>query len=357
MKSRRASIQRQTLETTYINGIVDGMLSSQSLGTSMSSDYRDWSSELLVFSKYNCPLVITVLIERIEEQAQLMSTSEHVRQSLTICSTVYRMLSDKANMQQVTSTIAFDALNLLFRFRQVVWSNMPLDDNKVCDLLRMCCRLVCIFSAKFPDLALNVFWEHLKINLEQTDWDDGVFHVCEVLGYLSLNVTALAENLRRLQRLFQSYLKSINILSVSDVVESSSCLAIYNEASYKTEKQLKRLLQVISVPLRACIWRWMCAHPSQFAALFAESDVESASPIRSKRRSLSVDADELQNFAAKKSSLITPDVVRELLAKLEATAGGTSKKLFLWPTIIILACLLPQDTKRAIRSLLVKSIF
>jgi len=346
MRSSRASIQRQTLETTYINGVVDGLLSTQLPGCAVL-DGRDWIAELLVFSKCNCQLVISVLIERLEEQAQSMNTTEHVEESLVLCNTVDKMLSERSNLQQITETIACDALNLLFRFRQVVISNMPFDD-KVEDLMSACCQLVYIFSGKFPELALNIFWQHFVLSLEHTDWDTGVFHVAEIMGYLSLTINELSENLSRIQKLFQNYLKHLTTVASNDDSE----VRFFKCSCDKSEKQLKRLLLVISVPLRACIMRWMSTYASQFAALFAEATERSiSSPRKSHRaRSVSVDAGESQIAVSRRYMIISTEVVNELLCKIEATATGTSKRLFLWPTLIVLCCLLPKDVKRAVRA-------
>jgi hypothetical protein len=246
----------------------------------------------------------------------------------TLCSIMNKTLLEKNNIQQITIIYAQGTLNSLFSFHQTVCISVGYEE--AAELLQSCGKVICVLSSKFPELALAVFWDFLERELDTSGWESGTLSVSELLGFLALTARELSELLCRLSALFARKGK-ISQTSKSD----------------KSEKHSSLLLN-ISSPLRACILRWMYTYSSEFAAAFAETNMSDKRSSPNRSRSISVDSGQI---ILGRITLISQDAARDLLGKLEALATGTSKRLFLWPTITVMCFLLPSDTKRAVRAI------
>lgn len=112
--------------------------------------------------------------------------------------------------------------------------------------------------------------------------------------------------------------------------------------------------------------RWMHTHPHELLSLLASDGkalVEQTSPAKGSPSSASSSQErvtlpqcmDVDHSADSFCSLPTPHPfaasIRQLLVKLDALATGTSKRLYITPTLAVMVCLLPIDLQRAVNQL------
>ena len=220
--------------------------------------------------------------------------------------------------------------------------------------------------------GLDVFWIQLTRDLESGGWESGVLPVAELLGQLHLTIRELGDLMNRLFTLFvrleskagSSAGRSEYLFGI-DEGSSKTSIAAGSSASgvpERSEKQHSAVLIVLSASLRTCVLRWMSNRPEEFVSMFLEEKeflpggllslaaAENAPSSSSIFRSRSKSVDCMQSSQSSPMALST-EIIRELIAKLEKLATGTTKRLYIWPTLVVLCCLLPKDLKRAVQNM------
>ena len=326
-----------------LDKIIDSQLDSQKNEPIFSLELSS-IKDLIKFISFKIEIVFLAIEERIRLITQSNFTCvNRLLVILDIIQIIYKKryeLSINVNSSQVPSL-----LDSIFSVRHLSRVNNVTE----CDIITSKCgNIITIISSISPKICLEILWRHLSENIEESGWETGVWYQSEMLNYLVLTHKEISDLFVYIWGLFEkSGSKS------GSIFKRNSSKNINLTKAEKSDKHSNLLIYLAS-GLRGCILRWISTYPNEYALMFAshistDEDRLNSPGVNQYDNNSNVGED---NTLENNRKITLPfHVIRAILTRLESLATGTTKRLYLWPTLTILSCLLPFDFKKAVSNI------
>ena len=313
---------------------------------------------------------VTVIEERLLNLVQSPQNEDLlILRTTALCKLIDDILDESRSREDVGSNgvlrnekHSITLLHTIFSVRSIVRMVSPLGHATFTE----CCgRIVVTISHLYPTSSLDTYWEFMERALSESNWERGVFHVSEMLVYLSLDAKSLSQLINKVWFVFQSkipekktaaeYFPVMTALKTAASFSASHTSELDGDENSKADNSEKysTLLITLSPHLRGCILRWICSRSDEYIGLFqVEKTEEEHMLLHSRGKKGEVDWSSHYSSGSSSSSgsrvCLPFDEIEYLLTKMEALATGITKRLFIWPTLVVFCCLLPVELRRAI---------